>query len=152
MKINKAETRNWCWIADLKGTEESKKWGETPSPITGATHRESPTLKNSRSTIEGMAGNGRSPTGWRQRKMRETFYDRHWLGKFGQQGGQTWRDIWNNFCVNFCLPRDDRDKMPSILQKMKCKRAGGRNRKTVTCTAVIQTFILGKIFSYSHHL
>lgn len=20
--------------------------------------------------------------------------------KFGQQGGQTWRDIWNNFCVN----------------------------------------------------
>lgn len=54
--------------------------------------------------------------------------------------------------VSMGLSRDDRDKMPSILQKMQCKRAGGRNRKTVTCTAVIQTFILEKIFSYSHHL
>lgn len=54
--------------------------------------------------------------------------------------------------VSTGLFRNDRDKMPSIFRRCNARELEEEMRKTVNCTAVIQTFIPQKIFFYRHHL
>lgn len=73
-------------------------------------------------------------------------------GKLEETNIYIYINIYKITSVSMRLFRNDRDKMPSIFRRCSARELEGEMRKTVNCTAAIQTSILGKIFFYRHHL